>query len=273
MRFKRRNVAWLTALGAILAAVIIGGGAAVAPQVIAALMGLYALAVVASFIEVRPTEIVNTVQRTPLTLMRMSPQAREAVERARRRGGYMDSDLTLLDVGLITAQSGDEGLVMRRTRTVSKDDDGVRPFITLHVQPGEADRNVMVRFEIIDQHGEQQYVHEMKTYLRDGEMNLLADTQLPLADNVRLGGSGDCDLRIHIDGQLIGMHSFTLVPSTEERYQRLRGESEDSEEAAAARREYMRRRRLEEEAQEEDIPMSLEELLKNQQQQQTRRRG
>jgi hypothetical protein len=190
MRFKRRNIAWLAALGVIIGGVIVLGSA-VTPQVVAALLGMYAVALLASFVELRPQEIVNSVQRTPLTLMRMSPQAREAVERARRRGGYMDSDLTLLDVGLITAQSGDEGLVMRRTRSISKDDDGVRPFITLHVQPGEADRNVVIRYEIIDQTGEQQYVHEMKTYLHDGEMNLLADHQLPLLDNMKVRGSGE----------------------------------------------------------------------------------
>jgi hypothetical protein len=269
MRFKRRNIAWLAALGVIIGGVIVLGSGAVAPQVIAALLGMYAVALLASFIEVRPQEIVNSVQRTPLTLMRMSPQAREAVERARRRGGYMDSDLTLLDVGLITAQSGDEGLVMRRTRSISKDDDGVRPFITLHVQPGEADRNVVVRYEIIDQRGEQQYVHEMKTYLHDGEMNLLADHQLPLAGNTKIGGSGDWDLRIYLDGQLLGMHNFTLTPSTDERLNRL-GDTASEEEAAAQRRQYMRRRRLEEQER-EDVPTSLEELLREQNRRSTRR--
>ena len=78
--------------------------------------------------------------RSSLTLMRMSSEAREAVERARRRGGYFDDGLTLLDIGLITSQSNREGMVMRRTRNVSLDDDGVRPFITLHVQPAEADQ-------------------------------------------------------------------------------------------------------------------------------------
>jgi hypothetical protein len=268
MRFKRRNIAWLAALGVIIGGVIVLGSA-VTPQVIAALLGMYAVALLASFVELRPQEIVSSVQRTPLTLMRMSPQAREAVERARRRGGYMDSDLTLLDVGLITAQSGEEGLVMRRTRSISKDDDGVRPFITLHVQPGEADRNVVIRYEIIDQTGDQQYVHEMKTYLRDGEMNLLADHQLPLIDNSKIKGSGDWDLKIYIDGQLTGLHSFTLTPSTDERLNRL-GDSAEEDDVAAQRREYMRRRRLEEQTQ-EDVPMSLEDLLRDQQQQGNRR--
>ncbi len=270
MRFKRRNLAWLAALGVIIGGVIIAGSGVIAPQLIAVLLGIYAVALLASFVEVRPQEIVNSVQRTPLTLMRMSPQAREAVERARRRGGYMDSDLTLLDVGLITAQSGDEGLVMRRTRSISKDDDGVRPFITLHVQPGEADRNVVIRYEIIDQRGEQQYVHEMKTYLHDGEMNLLADHQLPLAGNNKISGSGDWDLRIYVDGQLLGLHSFALSPSTDERMNRLGSDQVDDDEAAAQRREYLRRRRLEEQA-EEDVPTSLEDLLRDQNRRSTRR--
>ncbi|NWF68988.1 MAG: hypothetical protein HXY40_07875 [Chloroflexi bacterium] len=268
MRFKRRNVAWLAVLGAVLVSVLVLGAGLVAPQIIAALLGLYAVAVLASFVEVRPQAIVNTVQRTPMTLMRMSPQAREAVERARRRGGYSASDLMLLDIGLISTQSGEDGLMMRRTRTISKDDDGVRPFVTLHVQPGEADRTVVVRYEIIDQSGKQQYVHEMKAHLHDGEMNLLADMQLPLAGNAKIKGAGDWDLRVSVDGEILGMHNFALTPSTAERENRL-GTTESEEAAAAQRREYLRRRL--EAQQVEDKPLSLEDLLRGQEQNNHRR--
>jgi len=37
----------------------------------------------------------------------------------------------------------------------------------------------------------QQFVHEMKTYLREGELELLAEHQLPLAGNSSIDGSGD----------------------------------------------------------------------------------
>src|SRR5690606_4120924 len=110
-----------------------------------------------------------------------------------------------------------EGMVMRRTRSISKDDDGVRPYATLHVGPSAADTTSIIRFEMIDHNGEQQYIHEMKTYLRDGQMNILADHQLPLARNERLSGAGDGDLRIYVDGVLLGALSFTVAPSVRER--------------------------------------------------------
>jgi hypothetical protein len=57
----------------------------------------------------------------------------------------------------------------------------------------------------------------MKTYLRDGEMNILADHQLPLGRNDRLTGSGDGDLRVYMDGVMLGALNYTLAPSIRER--------------------------------------------------------
>jgi hypothetical protein len=115
---------------------------------------------------------------------------------------------------------------MRRTRNVSKDDDGVRPFITLHVLPEEAERQALIRYEIYNHLGEEQYVHEMKTYLREGELSLLADHHLPLAGNRGVDGNGDWDLRVYVDNNLIGMHNLMLSPSVNERRRRLSGEEE-----------------------------------------------
>jgi hypothetical protein len=156
---------------------------------------------------------------SPLTRMRMSAEAREASDRARRRlSGHLTTDLMLLDVGLISSQSTAEGMVMRKSRSISGDDDGVRPFVSLHVPPSEADRQAVVRFEIIDQNGDQRYVHEMKTYLRDGEMNILADHHLPLLNNREINrNGGDWDLRVSVDGTWIGMLSFNVTPSIFER--------------------------------------------------------
>lgn len=127
---------------------------------------------------------------------------------------------------------------MRRTRSISKDDDGARPFITLNIEPEEADRNVVLRFEITSQGGESVFVHEMKAYLRDGEMSIMADHHLPLLGNPRVQGMGDWDLRVYMDGNLIGLHNFTLSPSMRERNRRLAGSYEadyghDSEPAVA----------------------------------------
>jgi hypothetical protein len=181
------------------------------------------------------------------------------VDRARRRGSYLFSDITLIDIGLISTHSTAEGMVMRKSRTISGDDDGVRPFVTLHIEPGEADRNALVRYEIIDHNGQSQYVHEMKVYLRDGEMNILADHHLPLLNNERIGGAGgDWDLRVSVDGILAGVFSFAVTPSLTERDRRF------------SQADTRARQRLEDRP--ADDPVRLGELLRKPQDQQRDRR-
>jgi len=250
MRIRRRNLAWLSIIGALVALVLLSGAATA--EVNMALAALFLAALAASVVELKPAQLLVKGPRSTLAMMRMSPQAREAVERARRRGsGTLESGPVLMDVGLISSHSGSEGMVMRRSRTISKDDDGVRPFITLHVPPEEADRTALIRFEMLDPNGSEQYIHEMKAYLRDGEMNILTDHHLPLSGNERPLGAGDWDLRVHVDGILIGALAFTLTPSLRER-QRQFTPSEDGE---------INRRLIEEE---EEIPLSLEQLLREQ---------
>ncbi len=249
MRLKRRNFAWLIVLGAVVGIAVLSGAE---PLIVVTLLGIYLAALAATVIDFKPTRLIDK-SRSSLTMMRMTSEAREAVERARRRGSYYDDGLTLLDIGLITAQSNREGMVMRRTRSVSLDDDGVRPFITLHVQPDSAEQIARIRFEIIDGHGQPQYVHEMRTYLRDGEMNILADDQLPLAETARALQAGDWDLRISVDGVLLGAHTFTLAPSLSDRFRHF-------EERDAARRE---ERLIQRDEPADERALSLEELLRS----------
>jgi hypothetical protein len=253
MRLKRQNFAWLTAMGAAVGVAVLSGVAN--PLVAATLIGLYLLAAVASVLDFQPERILDR-SRSSLTAMRMSTEAREAVERAHRRGSNFDAGLTLLDVGLITAQSNRDGMVMRRTRSVSLDDDGVRPFITLHVQPENAEQIAVIRFEIIDGNGATQYVHEMRTFLRDGEMNILADHQLPLAENASLQ-AGDWDLRVFIDGKLLGAHLFTLAPSLNNRFERL--EQRDQQRAGAG----TGTAQTSQPDKQDETPLSLEDLLRS----------
>lgn len=245
MRVRPRNTAWLALLGVLVAAVALSGVAA--PAVSLALVALYGVALAASFIQISPQRLRDSVSASPLTLMRMSSQAREAVERARRRTNFSPAGLALLDVGLISLHASSEGMLMRRSRSVSLDDNGVRPYMTLHVAPESADRQALVRYEILDQNGQVQYVHEMKTYLRDGEMNILADHHLPLAGNDKLPGAGEWDLRVFVDGGLLGALSFTMTPSLEERRRQF-----GYEQAADRLRE----------ADSDETPMSLEDLLR-----------
>ncbi|MEO1643982.1 MAG: hypothetical protein AAFR67_02265 [Chloroflexota bacterium] len=229
IRFKRRNIVWLAAL-AIMTAIGLAGAASLTANVIAVqfmLIAVFALATVASTVEIgREREtLIDALRRAPIR-NRVSPDAREALDRAKGRGGYENADLMMLDVGLIAVQSSIEGMAMRRTRSISKDDDGVRPFIALNVEPSEAERHATIRFEIYNQFGEEKFVHEMRAYLREGEMNIMTDHHLPLAGNRDITGAGDWDLRVYVDGNLLGMHNFNLSPSMTERQRRLAAEQD-----------------------------------------------
>lgn len=260
MRFRRRNTAWLAALTALVAMAMVGGGFANPPAALI-LIALLGVALAASFIEVQPRRLREAIPSSPLTMMRMSAQAREASERARRRSSYTPPGLTLLDVGLIALVTSPDGsMIMRRGRQISLDDKGVRPYITLNIDSESADRNAMIRFEILDHNGQTQYVHEMKTFLRDGEMNILADTQLPLFGNNRLPGAGDWDLRISIDGLTMGLLSFTTTPSLIARSQQFAPQSRDDAPI-----------HLQDES-DESSPMTLEDLMRAADKQQRQRR-
>ena len=226
IRLKRRNTAWLLTMTLLIGFALLAAPVSAAVQL--SLIGVLAVAVIASMIELGPerASLLDALYRAPLQ-RRITPQAREASERAAARAGYFNRNgIVMLDIGLIAMQTGVEGLAMRRTRNISKDDDGVRPFITLYVLPEEAERQALIRYEIYNQLGEEEYVHEMKTYLREGELSLLADHHLPLAGNRGIDGNGDWDLRVYVDNNLIGMHNLMLSPSVNERRRRLSGEAE-----------------------------------------------
>jgi hypothetical protein len=257
MNLNRRNMIWLGALSVLMALVMISGNVAVEVQ--AAFAGLFLLAAALTFFDFNITDsgklVQSLQQRSPLNRFRMSPEAREAIARASTRPGYYTSNLQLADLGVIALQNGTDGMVMRRTRTISKDDDGVRPFVTLNVPAAEAERHATIVFELIDQNGEEQYVYEMRMFLREGEMNILADTQLPLAGNDHIAGMGDWDLRVSVDGILLGVHSLGLTASQETRIRRLQRRSQH----------YVTRTEGElPDTAADNGPMSLEELLRKQ---------
>ena len=260
IRLRRRNTAWLAVMAILTALGMMAAGQVLAAPLVVQfiLLAIFALAAVASTVELgREREtLMDALRRAPVR-QRVSPQAKEAFERARSHGGFANNDLMMLDVGLIAVQSSYEGMAMRRTRSISKDDDGVRPFVTLHVDSSESERNAVVRFEIYNQHGDEQFVHEMKVFLREGEMNIMTDHHLPLAGNRDITGAGDWDLRVYLDGNLVGLHNFMLAPSMTERQRRLAGEVEFSVDE-----KYHDFEIIDEVKQE--IPPSLQDLLQNQ---------
>lgn len=226
---RRSNIVWLVTISILIMFALVAGGAAVPLPAQLALLGLFTFAFGASALQFgkQRATLIESLRRNPLR-QRVTPAAKEATERARQRGGYDPIGMTLLDVGLIAVQSSYEGMAMRRTRSVSKDDDGVRPFITLHVDPSEAERNARLRFEMQDHNGQTRYVHELKTYLREGEMNIMADHHLPLYGNDEIVGAGDWELRVMVDGNLVGVQHFTLAPSMTERARRLAKHARDN---------------------------------------------
>jgi hypothetical protein len=268
IRLRRRNTAWLAIMAIVTALGMLAIGST-APVVQFMLLAIFALSAIASTVELgREREtIIDALRRAPVR-QRVSPQAKEASERARSRGGFAANSLLMLDVGLIAVQSSYEGMAMRRTRSISKDDDGARPFITLHVDPAEAERNAVVRFEIYNQYGDEQFVHEMKVFLREGEMNIMTDHHLPLAGNREITGAGDWDLRVYVDGNLVGLHNFMLAPSMNERQRRLAGELEFSPNDEYSHSAFDI---IEEEKQE--IPPRLQDLLEGQAKQQSQSSG
>ncbi len=261
IRLKRRNTAWLIAMGLLIGFALLAAPVSAAVQI--SLLGAFAVAVIASMIELGPERetLLDILNRAPVRRS-ITPQAREAAERAASRAGYYKrSGLILLDIGLFAMQTGVEGLAMRRTRNISKDDDGVRPFITLYVNNEEAERQALIRYEIYNHLGEEQFVHEMKTYLREGKLELLADHQLPLAGNDSIDGSGDWDLRVYVDNNLIGMHDLMLAPSVKERHRRLSlGAEAEYQAPRANRRRNLQDAVIVEEAQEPET-VQLKDLL------------
>lgn len=255
IRFQRKNTIWLAALGVLMTLVIISPN--VAPGAQALLLGVFMLALAGTFIDVGTrNRMMEAVQSRFSTANRgrMSQEARQAYDRARSRE-YRTVEVQMTDIGVIASQTGAEGMVMRRADSISKDDDGVRPFLTLAIPPEEADRNAVIRFEFIDQNGGKQYVHTMQVYLREGEMNILADHHMPLLGNDKIAGMGDWDLKVFIDDVLTGIHTFSLHPSLTERRQRLKGgQYYEMGDARPAPRN----------TQKADAPMSLEDLLRNQ---------
>lgn len=222
MRFRRRNTAWLVALGLVIGLALLAAGSTVAAPVQLALLAIFALAMGASFIELgqQNQTLLDTIRTSPVR-GRITPQAKEAEARAKARGLYYRGGITMLDVGLIAVQTSEEGMAMRRTISVSKDDDGVRPYITLFVLPKDAERNASIRFELYDHTGQPRFVYETRKYLREGEVTIMSDNYLPLAGNDDIKGAGDWESRIYVDGNLMGVQTMILSPSLSERSSRL----------------------------------------------------
>jgi len=249
MRIKRRNLIWLSILGLLAGVGILSQGLDSSTTLL--LLATLGTAGGIALFDLEPRQLLKTVQERTALGSKVTAEAREATERAEARGARLVGEMELLDVGLITLSESYDGMVMNRTRSLSLDDNSARPYITLQVPTIEADRRATVRFEIEDGYGDKIYVREQEVYLRDGKMDILAETQMPLFDSDMNIDTGDGDLRVYIDGDLAGILGFTLSPSTRDRWAGRR----------AARTEQAGQRLADRERDEEE-PISLEDLLR-----------
>lgn len=223
LRLQKRNVPWLVGIGIMLGLALLPGTAGAG--LVAALLGCGVLALASSVsLKSGALDAGALVQRlSPAPRARpasaISAAAREAGERARRHGGSGQVPaLTLLDIGLIAARHGPDGLTMRKGRRFSGDDDALRPWVSLQVPEHAAERSARLRFEISDHRGVTCFEHEQDVWLRDGARDVLSENQLPLAGNAELSRSGgEWELRVSIDALPLGMLTFEMTPSLRRR--------------------------------------------------------
>lgn len=259
---RRATKIWLILIGLLLSFIFLSGAAAPAVQLgILVIYTLIALAGLGVFNaeEVRrrlPARPVLDTLRTDVQrrVSTTSAAARRAQERAELLHNYQDA-FRLLDIGLIVSEVGPDGMRLRRGE-VSLDDQAVQPYLVLHADPSWTNETVPVRFEILDSRGQPQFYFQERVYLRAGQNIVLSSNRLPLGDKIT-ANPGLWELRISVDGGVIGLHSFGMGASIRER-QRLFEEGSIS----AYRR---RQERLREVDEEDDSPVSLEELLRGHQ--------
>ncbi|HLY28138.1 MAG TPA: hypothetical protein VKQ72_17465 [Aggregatilineales bacterium] len=250
---RRKTTIWLALLGlAVLIAVLAGllGTLGPAQATIAYLLGMvYVALALGTFVNLRLQDIRLSMPRLGGSV-RTTPAARKAAQRAHLKGG-LDADAFLTDVGLILNDRAADGQLRRHlAQVVALDEGAIQPFVTLNVLPEHSNRLAIIQFEVYDHTGKLRFSRQCDQWLRDGENLIVCDRQLSLQGSSTEGArSGVWDLRLTVDGVLVGMHGFSVTPSTAERRRRLSNDGEAGVEGRAAP---------------EESPVSLEELLRQQ---------
>lgn len=254
---RRATVIWLIMIGLLLGIVVISG--AVTPQVQLLTSGLYLLMALAALGVLSWDGLRRRLpawERPSLGFdvgrsrrgRRISTAAQRAQERARHLPGYQER-YQLLDVGLIVSEVRPDGLHLRRG-DFSLDDQALQPYAVLYVDPTWADDTVTARFEILDPAGETLFICEDRVRLRGGQNNVIASYRLPLHEQAGAMQPGLWELRVAVDGITLGLHTFSVAPSLQERRRMFR-------EGTAAQGKRLR--------EVDDSPVSLEDLLRGHQ--------
>lgn len=249
---RRGTYIWLVMLGiavGLIALAAMFGTEVSAPFAFALVVGYIAIALASIARFTLPQLNLSMPQIS--TAIRMTPAARQATQRARNRANFSD-DTTLTDVGMIINQRRHDGQWNRHlAQIVSLDDDAIQPFLAIHADADQSNRLALIQFDIFDQTGRQRFSRQCEQWIRDGNNLIVCDRQLPLQPlNDENGRSGVWDLRITVDGSVVGVHSFTVTPSTANRRRQFNDEGEtDIGEIV------------------DDGPVSLEDLLRERPQQ------
>jgi len=217
IRLHRRDRIWFAIVSLLAAIAILSPEIALGARI--GIIGLYAIiAGLVLFDFDALTALRRSVPRAEKP--RGTPQAREALNRASSSGGGDWVGLALEDIGLIASIRDEDGLTFERTRNINNQFDGARPYVKIQVGASMAERRARLRYELTDPTGEARFVHEENAYLRLGENTLHPDQHLPLGD-LPASQMGQWDIKVYVDGRLIGLLGFNAAPTDDERLGRL----------------------------------------------------
>lgn len=219
---RRSTYIWLALLGVAVVMVILASlsGLEGSPSPLLALLVTALYMGVATFALARNRLPALPQIVSPLgAATKVTATARKATQRARGRSMY-GGDSTLIDIGLLLNEKRSDGRWDRQlAQSVSLNAGAIQPFVNIFIPTGKGDRQSLIEFELYDQAGKMQFSHQVEQWVRDGDNLILCDRQMPVRGNPALGRSGTWDLRVTVDGALVGMHAFVTTPADESRPQ------------------------------------------------------
>lgn len=248
MTTRRGNVAWLIAMFVAMIALLSAGALPVMAGVVVLTAVLFAYGAISG--DYSPGEMRDRMlDSIPFNRPAITDSARRARMQASRRADFDLSNYALKDVGIVVEEPRRDGLHLREARLLSMDDEAVRPYIIIHAPRQDHPRETLIRYEITDAGGQQQFVCEIDHWMRPGENTVLPNYRLPLRGNESLDRMGTWDLQVWVNGGLVAIHEFSVSPSMAERRKQFGLDGEAQEPV-----------RLERDA----SPVSLDDILSSQ---------
>jgi hypothetical protein len=215
---RRGNLVWLVTI--LVAAIALWSAGALPVLAVAFLVGMVLWIYHALRSGIPLAELSDrALDRLPMRRVRLTEAAKKATMNASRRPDFDRSHYRLKDIGLVVEASQRGGLQLRQARWISMDDRAIRPYITLQAPYQGHPCQTLVRFAISDGSGQPQLIYEMDHWMRPGENLIIPNYRLPLKDNSLLQVNGIWDLQVWVNGGLLGIHDFSVSPSSSLRRQ------------------------------------------------------